>query len=80
MEGKKTRMRKEESFLKAIVILRRCGGFSFTTITKLLHQDSEVQKRNVMYYYERDKDRFPCEKDMQLVHLEEENIINQIQK
>jgi hypothetical protein len=66
------RLKWDDSKKKAICILRDDGGFPFGTISKLL---GNKDKRNTIYTYNQNKDRFSCQRGQNIVHIEDENKI-----
>lgn len=50
-------IKEREAFYKAIVILRDYGNLSFYMIAKLL-QGQGSDRRNIIYYYKRDKEKY----------------------
>ena len=66
------RIYRDEAEKKAICIMRDCGGLSFDAITRIT---GKKDKRNVIYTYEQNKDRFTCQRGQSIVHIEDENII-----
>lgn len=54
------KMKLEEAYYHAIVILKDCAGLSFISITRLIGL-KDSSKRNVEYYYKRYKDQVKCQ-------------------
>lgn len=64
------RIYRDEAEKKAIVILRDCAGLSFGAITRIINKKD---KRNTIYTYNQNKDRYSCQRGQNIIHIDDED-------